>query len=90
MFKNPGNKIQLVAELLFGLGAVFGSVAVFIFGILYEIHFFLCLLYIISGLPCLYIVSLLIYGFGQLILNTQSIDEKIVDNSVEDAQVTEV
>lgn len=90
MFKNPGNKIQLVAELLFGLGAVFGSIAVFIFSILYEINFFLCLVYIVAGVVGLYITSLFIYGFGQLILNTQSIDEKVVDNSAEDEQVTEV
>ena len=79
MFKNPGEKIKVVAIVLFVLG-VSGSV---IYGIvtiaLNPSLLLITLLRIIIGIAASWLSSLLIYGFGELISSNNHAETSLAD-----------
>ena len=81
MFSNSGEKIKKLVEILFIIELVISFSSFFVFILLaikYEYLIFKLLIF--SGPPVLfalfYIIDLFLYGFGELITNTQSINTK--------------
>lgn len=75
MFNNVGKSIKTVAKVFFGLGvaaAIITSIAYFILGVANEavIPLLLCFILPIPMTTAAWINSLFIYGFGQLIENS--------------------
>ena len=81
MFNNIGQKIQTVASLIFTLGVI----ASFIYGGLFYAQNnsseaqVIAVLIIIGGCIGSWFSVLVLYGFGQLIINTDVIRKKLED-----------
>lgn len=84
MFKNVGNKIQSFAKFVFIFGTIVAAIAaiVFILAAIGAGEPALTTIYIIYGLMVLilgpimsWINALFIYGFGQLIVNTDKTND---------------
>jgi hypothetical protein len=78
MYNNVGRTIKFVAKILFGIGI---GVSFFIWIALLSVGLadaetaviFYSLIALVSGLFISWITSLLLYGFGQLIENTDTL-----------------
>ena len=84
MFKNVGNKIQSFAKFVFIFGTIVAAIAaiVFILAAIGAGEPALTTIYIIYGLMVLilgpimsWVNALFIYGFGQLIVNTDKTND---------------
>lgn len=76
MFNNPSKKLKIIANIVFVIFVVFSFIMAFLFGrdysySSYEFHFGTFILILIVSLIFDYVFCLLIYGFGQLIENTE-------------------
>ena len=90
MFKNIGGKIKWLAELLFEIGAVWCIIAGIVLKFYLEFNTAVCLLIAVLGPVVAWISSWCLYGFGQLIENsdnieqdTRAIKEKLCDEEKE-------
>ena len=76
MFNNPSKKLKIIANIVFVIFVVFSFIMAFLFGrdysySSYKFHFGFFILILIVSLIFDYVFCLLIYGFGQLIENTE-------------------
>ena len=76
MFDNIGGKIKNLAVISTWIGIIF-SIILAIATWVCEFGFLLGLIVLVVGFLCSWIGSFLLYGFGELIVRIQSIDEKL-------------
>lgn len=71
MFKNVDKKIKLLAKVLFGAGTIISCL--FAINVALGSDGFLALLIIAAGLISSWILSVMIYGFGEIVGNSVKI-----------------
>lgn len=94
MFNNPSKKIKIIAIILFVFNVVLSFIMAFLFGkdpewSSYHFHFGFFLLILLFSLFFGYVLSLLVYGFGQLIENTEPKDVYNTENNSLESEESE-
>ncbi len=87
MFDNISSKIRKLAKLLFWLGIIFTAaytIWIWAQGNSWRSTFLLGLIGLAEGLLATVIVSFMMYGFGELIEKTTSIEKTLKDRAAED------
>ena len=81
MFDNPGQKIQMIAKILFWICVVgIGILVVTLIGAANDVddfYIFLALIILLIGLPSLYLSYLFFIGFGRLIETSENCERKL-------------
>ena len=88
LFKNPGQKIKILACILFAVAVVISVICGFVFLIVGRVRFLIAICCIALGIIGAYISALLLYGYGELISKTSK-NEKNTSEILKDVESIE-
>lgn len=92
MFENVGEKIKNVAKTVFVVGIIVSIIEALPYmtdDIVFEDYWYMAFLTIIVGSIAAWIISLMVYGFGELIVKANEIERNTRDGEAKsEAQMT--